>query len=63
MKRMSHIALGLLLILSLTTSAFAAEVPEDFVIENLNGQQRLVKTYVLPPRRRSGKPSGAVHRL
>ena len=49
MKRMSHIALGLLLILSLTTSAFAAEVPEDFVIENLNGQQRLVKTYVLPP--------------
>lgn len=49
MKRMSHIALGLLLILSLPTSAFAAEVPEDFVIENLNGQQRLVKTYVLPP--------------
>lgn len=49
MKRMSRIALGLLLILSLTTSAFAAEVPEDFVIENLNGQQRLVKTYVLPP--------------
>ena len=48
MKRMSRIALGLLLILSLTTSAFAAEIPEDFVIENLNGQQRLVKTYELP---------------
>ena len=49
MKRMRHLALGLLLILSLTTSAFAAEVPEDFVVENLNGQQRLVKTYILSP--------------
>ena len=43
MKRMSHIALGLLLILSLTTSAFAAPVPEDFVIEHLTGPPRLVK--------------------
>ena len=49
MKRLRHLALGLLLILSLTTSAFAAEVPEDFVVENLNGQQRLVKTYILSP--------------
>ena len=39
----------LLLALSLMTSAFAAEVPEELVVENLNGQQRLVKTYVLSP--------------
>lgn len=49
MKRLRHLALGLILILSLTTGAFAAEVPEDLVVENLNGQQRMVKTYVLPP--------------
>lgn len=49
MKRLSHLALVLLLILSLTTSVFAAEVPDDLVVENLNGQQRMVKTYVLPP--------------
>lgn len=49
MKRLRHLALGLILILSLTTSAFAAEVPENLVVENLNGQQRMVKTYVLSP--------------
>ena len=49
MKRLRHMALGLVLILSLTTSAFAAEVPENLVVENLNGQQRMVKTYVLAP--------------
>lgn len=49
MKRLSHLALGLILILSLTTSAFAAEVPESLVVENLNGQQRMVKTYILSP--------------
>ena len=49
MKRWRHLALVLMLIFSLTTSAFAAEVPENLVVENLNGQQRLVKTYVLSP--------------
>lgn len=49
MKRLRHAALGLILILSLTTSAFAAEVPENLVVENLNGQQRMVKTYILAP--------------
>ena len=49
MKRLRHLALGLILILSLTTGAFSAEVPENLVVENLNGQQRMVKTYVLSP--------------
>ena len=49
MKHIRHLALCLLLALSLTTSAFAAEVPESLVVENLNGQQRIVKTYVLSP--------------
>ena len=49
MKRFSKLALCLLLALCMVTSAFAAEVPEDLVVENLNGQQRLVKTYVLSP--------------
>ena len=31
------------------STVFAAEVPENLVVENLNGQQRMVKTYVLPP--------------
>lgn len=49
MKHLRHLALCLLLVLSMATSAFAAEVPESFVTENLNGQQRLVKTYTLAP--------------
>ena len=49
MKHLRHLALCLLLVLSMATSAFAAEVPETFVTENLNGQQRLVKTYTLAP--------------
>lgn len=49
MKHLRHLALCLLLALSLTTSAFAAEVPDKLVVENLNGQQRVVKTYVLSP--------------
>ena len=49
MKRLRHLALSLLLVLSLATTAFAAEVPENLVVENLNGQQRIVKTYVLSP--------------
>ena len=38
MKHIRHLALCLLLALSLMTSAFAAEVPEELVVENLNGQ-------------------------
>lgn len=49
MKHLRHLALCLLLVLSMATSAFAAEVPDSFVTENLNGQQRLVKTYTLSP--------------
>lgn len=49
MKRLRHLALGLMLILSLSTSALAAEVPENLIVENLNGQQRMVKTYVVSP--------------
>ncbi|WP_297981587.1 hypothetical protein [uncultured Oscillibacter sp.] len=49
MKRLRHLALSLLLVLSLATTAFATEVPESLVVENLNGQQRIVKTYVLSP--------------
>lgn len=49
MKHFRTIALCLLLVLSLATGAMAAEVPEQLVVENLNGQQRMVKTYVLPP--------------
>ena len=36
MKHIRHLAL------SLMTSALAAEVPVSLVVENLNGQQRIV---------------------
>ena len=49
MKDIRRITVCLLLLTLLTANAFAAEVPESFVCENLNGQQRIVKTYVLPP--------------
>ena len=49
MKHIRHISLCLFLSLVLAINVFAAEVPESFVCENLNGQQRIVKTYVLSP--------------
>lgn len=49
MKHLRHLALSVLLVLALMTSAMAAEVPVNLVVENLNGQQRIVKTYELPP--------------
>ena len=49
MKHIRQLALSVLLVLSLMTSAMAAEVPVSLVAENLNGQQRIVKTYELPP--------------
>ncbi len=48
-KRLRHLALSLLLAFSLITTALASEVPDTLVVENLNGQQRIVKTYVLSP--------------
>ncbi|WP_287826967.1 hypothetical protein [Oscillibacter sp.] len=49
MKHFRHLALSVLLALSLMTTALASEVPVSLVVENLNGQQRIVKTYELPP--------------
>ena len=49
MKLLRQIALCLLLVTMAMSSALAAEVPEDMVVENLNGQQRIVKTYTLSP--------------
>jgi len=49
MKVIRHLVICLSLCAVLATSAFAAEVPESLVAENLNGQQRIVKTYVLSP--------------
>ena len=49
MKRLKYLMLGLLLILTLTTQVFASEIPDNLVVQNINGQQQLVKTYVLSP--------------
>ena len=49
LKYIKHLALCLALALTLTLSGFASAVPDSFVAENLNGQQRVTKTYVLPP--------------
>ena len=49
LKYIKHLALCLVLALTLTVSAFASPIPDNLVVENLNGQQRMVKTYVLPP--------------
>lgn len=46
---MKRIFLCLLLAFTLATSAAALEVPTDTVVQNLNGSQQLIKTYVLPP--------------
>ena len=49
LKYIKHLALGMALALALTATAFASPVPDNLVVENLNGQQRITKTYVLPP--------------
>ncbi len=49
MKKLSALSACLLLCLLLTVQALAAAVPQSFLCENLNGQQRIVKTYVLSP--------------
>ncbi len=48
MKHLRQLLLCLLLVCSMVSSAFAAEVPDSLRFENLNGQQRAVKTYTLP---------------
>lgn len=48
MKHFTRFVLCLLLLAALTASALAA-VPVDLSVENLNGQQRMVKTYELAP--------------
>lgn len=48
MKCLKHLALSVLLVLAMMTSTLAAEVPVSLVVENLNGLQRIVKTYELP---------------
>ena len=45
-----HLALCLGMSLALCATAFASPVPDNLAVENLNGQQRMVKTYVLPPK-------------
>lgn len=49
MKHLRHLLLCLLLILSLASTALAAETPVSMQFENLNGQQRAVLTYTLAP--------------
>ena len=49
MKRLKPLMMTLLLLLTFTVPALAAEVPENIVIENLNGQQLAIKTYTLLP--------------
>lgn len=49
MKHLKSLTMALLIILAMTANVFAAEVPDSLVVENLNGQQRMVKTYELPP--------------
>lgn len=46
---MKKVFMCLLLALTLTSSAAALEVPTDTVVQNLNGSQQLIKTYVLSP--------------
>lgn len=41
--------IALALAFSLSTSAFAMEVPTDTVVQNLNGSQQVIKTYTIDP--------------
>lgn len=49
LKYIKRLALCVTLALALTLSGSASAVPDNLVVENLNGQQRITKTYVLPP--------------
>ena len=49
MKHLRALLLTMLLAMSLISTALAAEVPDNLVVENLNGRQQIVKTYTLSP--------------
>ena len=49
MKILRYAVVTAILAFALATGALASSVPNDLVVESLNGQQRIVKTYVLPP--------------
>ncbi len=46
---MKKLCMCLLLVLALSVNALALEVPTSTVVQNLNGSQQLIKTYVLFP--------------
>ena len=46
---MKKCILSLLLALTMTSTAFALEVPTETVVQELNGSHQLVKTYTLAP--------------
>ncbi len=46
---MKKLCMCLLLALALSVNVLALEVPTDTVVQNLNGSQQLIKTYVLSP--------------
>lgn len=46
---MKKFCICLLLAMALSVNALALEVPTDTVVQNLNGSQQLIKTYVLSP--------------
>ncbi len=46
---MKKLCMCLLLAMALTVNALALEVPVSTVVQNLNGSQQLIKTYVLSP--------------
>ena len=45
---MKKAILCVLLTLSMSVSAFALEVPTDTVVQNLNGSQQVIKTFMIP---------------
>ena len=46
---MKKLCMCLLLVLALSVNALALEVPTSTMVQNLNGSQQLIKTYVLSP--------------
>jgi len=46
---MKRVISCVLLMLVLTSNAFALEVPTDTVVQNLNGSQQAIKTFTVSP--------------
>lgn len=40
---------ALVLAFTMSTGAFAMEVPTDTIVQNLNGSQQVIKTYTIDP--------------